>query len=799
MSDGEPEKSSPWRRAGRHSASPFDAPSPWAAPPFQAADRAEPEPEPAEPIAEAPAPPPPPAPVEVLAAYVDEQTELSVVDDYDDAYALPVTERDPAPDRYAPTDRLPLWATPPVEPPPVQPAPAQPAPVQPAPIQPPLKPGPFVPPPAPPPRPAPVEMYAPVPVQRPAPPAPPAPPTPPPGRPAGNRLLIGLGAAVIVIAVAAVAGIAFVTLRSSTRHDDSPTAGIADAVAAIAGARGTRAAMTFGDRNGTLVDAEFTMTAAGLGTGTVSDPGGGRAEVRTNGTRTVVRADVNWWSRRAPAQASALADKWILPKDGLILPIDIGRALTPKGLAESVRFAASGSPKAAGTVPWLGRDADVLDNGDWLLVKARTEPRSVVWFGGHLSGFGPLQPAGLHGGRGGLLPLPDATGGRFRPAYQPYNVPPYVGVTLSTADDATLAQVEQAVGEVLPPPDRAGAPGAPAPPASQEHVRLTAPSFVTQADDGDCTGQRCTWSVKVTNKGSAPCDATAIASVSPGMAPVTTHLGVIDPGQSASTPSMTYDKAAGQQSKAAQVYCPALDGLDPAPRRRLAALQFDPSASPKVGALDPALQTVLLNAADAMTRGRTGTMTDQDRQQFLAALDLTIAGQLIPEVRAITESGRVENPDALIGVLRNASGAAEASLQLPLRRELEFAANLLRNDPSAHLRLDDRTPTVTDTTTNRIYRLAAVTGDRLLPDRPANAPTGLSTILVVYLEPTRPEHDLDRPGFARVLHDPRHAPAAGDTLCPNRQPAMTELVLVNRHGEQRWTAAQLHELADACP
>ncbi|WP_426512177.1 hypothetical protein ACPPVO_17050 [Dactylosporangium sp. McL0621] len=623
----------------------------------------------------------------------------------------------------------------------------------------------------------------------PAPPVSPIWPVPPvshrPAAPARRSWMpVALAAWVLALTVAAV-----VVIVLAGRHaaGDDPSAGIAAAVKAIAASGGTHAELTFGDRNGTLVDAEFTVTAAGLGTGLVTDPGGGRAEVRTNGTRTVVRADTAWWSRRAPAQASALADKWILPKDGLILPIDITRALTPKGLAESVRFAAAGHPKPGGTVPWQGRDADIVDNDSWLLLLTRAEPRSVVWFGGHLTGFGPLQPAAWKPGR--------AAAPNFVPAYQPNNVPPYVGVTLSTPDDATLAKVTEQVGQVLPPPDRAAAADAPPPPATQDSVRLTAPRFVSQPDDEGCGGGQCSWTVKVTNAGTAPCDATVIATVTPGMEPRATHLGVLDPGQSRTTASMRFRAAAAHALYHAQVYCPALDGLDPGPRQRLAAVQLDPAYSPPVRELDPALQTVLLGAADAMVHGRT-SLTPADRQLLLDALDLVVAGQLIPEVQEITGSGRVENPDALPGVLRNASGAAPAADQLPFRRELELAANLLRNDPDVHLRLDDRTPTLTDTTGKRVYRLAAVTGDRLLPARPAPA-EGL--VLVVYLEPTRPEHDLDRPGFVKLLHEPRHRAAAADTLCPGGRPAVAELVLVNRHGEERWTAGQLRELADGCP
>ncbi|WP_433061215.1 hypothetical protein [Dactylosporangium sp. CS-033363] len=608
---------------------------------------------------------------------------------------------------------------------------------------------------------------------------------------------IGLIAGGLALAVAAVGVVAIVGLLG--REHRTNVTDVGAAVRAIGGAHGTTAALTFGDRNGALVDAEFTVTADGLGAGVVSDPGGGRAEVRTNGTRTVVRADVGWWSRRAPGQASALADRWILPKDGLILPIDITRALTPKGMAESVRFAAAGHPKVRGTVPWQGKDADVIDNDDWLLLVTRSEPRAVVWFGGHLTGFGPLQPAALHERASAPVRpavLRERGTVRFGPVYQPSNVPPYVGVALSVPDDATLAKVRDQVGQVLPPPDKAAAADAPEAPAVQDAVRLTAPRFSVQPDDGGCVRGQCSWSVRIVNVGDAPCDVTVLASVDPGMGLRTSKLGVLTPGQAATTPVMTFADPGRKTTAHAQVYCPALDGLDPAPRQRLAALGFDPSLSGRVRELDPALQTILLGAADAMVRGR-GSLTPQDRQLFTAALELSVSGQLIPEMQAITGSGRVENLAALTGILRNASGAAPAGEQLAFRRELEFAANLLRNDGNAHLRLNEQTPTLVDARTNTTYRLAVVTGDGVLPA--AGAATGgpaNGEVLVVYLEPTRPEHDLDRAGFVSLLR--ARGDAAG-ALCPAGQPAVGGLVLVNRHGEERWSAAQLHELDSRCP
>ncbi|WP_433219775.1 hypothetical protein ACQP00_16145 [Dactylosporangium sp. CS-047395] len=599
-----------------------------------------------------------------------------------------------------------------------------------------------------------------------------------------RRLRAGLVAGGLALAVAAVGVVAVVGLFGDDDRTDGTDVGAA--VRDIAGARGTTAALTFGDRHGALVDAEFTVTADGLGAGVVSDPGGGRAEVRTNGTRTVVRADVGWWSRRAPGQASALADRWILPEDGLILPIDITRALTPKGVAESVRFAAAGHPKIGGTVPWRGKDADVIDNDDWLLLVTREEPRTVVWFGGHLTGFGPLQPAARHGPATAAV-RPAVL--RFGPAYQPSTVPPYVGVALSTPDDAALAEVRAQVGQVLPPPDRAAAADAPEPPAVRDAVRLTAPRFSVQPDDGGCARGQCSWSVRVVNVGDAPCDVTVLAAVDPGPGPRTVKLGVLAPGQAATTPAMTFADPGRTTTTHAQVYCPSLDGLDPAPRQRLAALGLDPSQSGRVRELDPALQTILLGAADAMVRGR-GSLPPQDRQLFIGALELSVSGQLIPEVQAITGSGRVENLAALAGILRNASGAAPATEQLAFRRELEFAANLLRNDGDVRLRLDDRSPALADVRTNTTYRLAVVTGEGVLPATGAAAD---HEILVVSLEPTRPEHDLDRAGFVSLLR------GAAGPLCPAGPPAVAGLVLVNRHGEERWTAAQLHELDSRCP
>ncbi|GAA4258162.1 hypothetical protein GCM10022255_077790 [Dactylosporangium darangshiense] len=590
----------------------------------------------------------------------------------------------------------------------------------------------------------------------------PEPPAAPPPHSERRSVLIGLlAAALIMIAVVGV-GVAL-----AVRDRGGPAAqAVEDAVRALAAAPGVGLQLTFAGPDGEAVDADLTFTSDGTGSGTITDPGGGRAEVRNSGLHTYVRADAAWWSRRAPEKLSGLAGRWIEPEPGVALPIGIGLALTPRALAGSIDSAVSGvDPKTIGAVDWRGRAADIVQYHDWTVAVTKTSPPSVVWLGGPLTDNGPLQPAGRSGGG------------------------QQVAIALAEPDGDALAQARAAVAELLTPAaaglTSAGAPApSAAPPAAPERVSqfqvgvTAAPRWAIRANAPACESSQCVWSVTVTNVGTATAEATVLAGVAPGTQVRTVPLGALQPGAWATTPVMTFANP-GSVRYSVQVYSPTLDGPDPAPRKRLVALGVDPSQSPVVNELDPALQQQLLAAADLMTRGRTSLGADEP-SQVVGALEWLVADRLLPDLQAIVASGRLDDPANLAARL----GQRDA------RRAVELTASLLRADPAAHVRLGGAGAALTDVTNQRAYRI--------LPD-PAQAPPGPATTAVLYLEPTGPEHNLDRAGLEAFYQAPEHHRRLDDALCPGGAPVADELLIVNRAGSARWAKDRFHTLAAACP
>ncbi|MGI5239615.1 hypothetical protein [Dactylosporangium sp. CA-139066] len=599
------------------------------------------------------------------------------------------------------------------------------------------------------------------PVSAPPLPAPPM-PGPPPARPPASRnsVLIGLlGAAFVAVAL----GIAGIVVAVG----GGPDGDAADAaVEALTGANGVHSRVTFSSPGGASVDADLTFTADGIGSGTITDPGGGTAEVRNNGLHTYVRGDADWWSRRSPETASALAGRWVEPRPGVAVPVNIALSLTPKALGAAAGNAMSGhDPKAAGTAVWRGQVVDVLQYGDWTLALTKSAPRSLVWLGGPLGAVGRLEPEGR---------LP--SGAR-------------VAIALDAPDDATLAQTRAAVADVLTPAaaglsGSGAAPGPAASPAPAELVsqfkvvNVPAPRFAIRVNAPACATPQCQWSVTVTNVGSANGDATVLAGVAPGTPVRTVHLGALQPGAWSSTPVMTFANP-GTVRYSVQVYSPALDGPDPAVRQRLQALGVDPSQSPVINELDPALQRQILLAADAMTRGR-GTLGADEPSRVVGALEWLVSDHLLPELQTLVTSGRLDDPEHIAARLGQPSA----------RRAVEFAAALLRADPAVHVRIGAAGAAVQDVTNQRAYRL--------LPDR-AQVPDGFTAVAVLFVEPTGPEYDLDRAGLEAFYGAPERHHRLDDALCPGGTAAGAELLVVNGAGRERWKRDQFHGLAAACP
>jgi hypothetical protein len=179
----------------------------------------------------------------------------------------------------------------------------------------------------------------------------------------------------------------------------------------------------------------------------------------------------------------------------------------------------------------------------------RRAPHRVVWLGGPLSAASPLQPASYRGGPAG----PAAGGGVYTAGYEPVYQPPYVSIAPSTPAETAAGDTRRAVAEVLPPATPGGgtaAPtigpttGAPAPPPGQAAQQPLVPRVDVALNAATCSTPICTWSVTVTNSGTAPGAATVIASATPGMPPVSHPLGVIPPGDRAQTPPMQFGNPA---------------------------------------------------------------------------------------------------------------------------------------------------------------------------------------------------------------------------------------------------------------
>ncbi|WP_345136662.1 hypothetical protein [Dactylosporangium darangshiense] len=164
---------------------------------------------------------------------------------------------------------------------------------------------------------------------------------------------------------------------------------IDNAIDAVAKARGARLEMMFTDKTGATVDADLTFTADGYGSGTITDPGGGRAELRTSNLHTAVNGDATWWARRDPNHMSTLAGRWVQPKKGVALPVNPGLSLTPKMLALSLDEATSGiTPNVVDTVTWHGQNVDILEFRDRTVALTKTDAaRGPRVDGGECSGI----------------------------------------------------------------------------------------------------------------------------------------------------------------------------------------------------------------------------------------------------------------------------------------------------------------------------------------------------------------------------------------------------------------------------
>lgn len=237
----------------------------------------------------------------------------------------------------------------------------------------------------------------------------------------------------------------------------------------------------------------------------------------------------------------------------------------------------------------------------------------------------------------------------------------------------------------------------------------------------------------------------------------------------------------------------------------------------------------LLKALDQMSR-KPGF----DAAKVMRAAENAVHVGALPEVRAMMESGRLENPEILSEKLRNLTYEFDPDPAAPkpepgrigYRREVQVAAETLRRDPEARVILDGvetvngkkytvdvLIKTVEDGAPKTIaVQAKSVSSVRLTANlakalRQLNgrggqsgktgvaegAPPGSARVALIYLEPyAEVLHAMNRAGLGRRITRDRN-----DLLpewCVDGIPQADEVVMVNQTGTHRWTKEQFDAL-----
>lgn len=673
-------------------------------------------------------------------------------------------------------------------------------------------------------------------------------PQPPAGIPALPRpprsrrrwVIVGIaGALALLVCAGGITAAAIAVVRHSRAVAANTPSGLTTTAAdAIAKLPAVHAALDFVDVDGRTIHADLTVTATGDASGTITDPSAGTADVLVSSGTTLVRGDRDWWARRAPKSVSAFAGTWIRPKPGVVFPFDLAVALKPAALADLTRKVAAAAQSGASTDTVSGAQVRTIVSGDWTALVSADASHRLLWLGG------PVRAGAL------ARPSVRATGpGRLLPAYLadpapplPVGRPPYVSITPTPGQPQG---VQAAIANVLPPasPPAAGASGLPTsgPLPSQGQPGAAAPAqadvapkfaaFELTINATDCYGAVCSWTVSVTNSGDAPGEATVYASAVPGMPLASVPLGNLAPGQTAVTRPMTFGNPAppprpGQTTQVtisyqAWVYSATLLGPDPARAQNLRNRGIDPDTD--IPQIDPGYMPTVLGALDLMTQQAPG---GQANQAALTAVNDAITAGMLPDLKALVDSGRLSNPQDLAQKLiqaRSTTTTTGPDGTIGYRREIEQAATILRQDPTAQVILDGYLPNaqtggkdgadILDTTNKRAYQLKAVTSGKVRPAITTaigqlngakgvdgstgvrqQAPPGYAKIALIYVEPTSPLRDKSKDEWQAFLRGSQNL-----GLCDaSGTPTIDRLVIVAAQGTFDWPKEQFGVFGAPC-
>jgi hypothetical protein len=685
-----------------------------------------------------------------------------------------------------------------------------------------------------------------------------------PGR-TRRRLVVGFAAVMSVLALT----VGFVGLGV---HDGvvrrSPAGVLRAAAAVLVRSPAVRLVMATDDGAGRTVAADVVVTSDKAVSGTVTDPEGGRAEIVEAHGDVAVNGDRDWWARRAPGQVSVLTGRWVRPHAGVGFPVDIGIKLNPAALAALVtamsKHVTAGSPTAAmsgtpgdedgaGEGP-DGRPAQLVTAGGWSALVTTDVPRRLVWLAGPVRDGAPTAPAVAQGGArpaevdapvwrtGGAGSDGADTDGTGRAAVRRVGdsaAPPAVWSVEPTpagGDAATAART--AAARVLSQPSSAwpsgavrgtgpfgsAAPSAPAAagPPEQDALVETVAVFEVNVQASDCRAPTCDWSVTVTNVGTAAGTVTVYAAAPPGMpVPQSFPAGMLQPGATSPPRAMTIPNPAWGRGPGTRVLISYQawtisdtdGGVDPAVSARLAARRTNITKGP-LARVDKAYQPTITNALDQMTRHTPATDNDSTDKAIAAAENAVKVG-LLPELRAIIDSGRLQNPEALIKKLSAAAQDSDLDQTdqdggLGYRREIETVAEILRNDPTAVLVFDapinvdgkQYKADILDTHNRRAYQIKINSDDNMVKkvNRVVKqllgqtgvddqtgvtemAPPGYRTVAIVRIEPSSTQYDWDQAGIERTLK----RTARSSVRCGPNGATVDEIAVVNGTGVHRWT------------
>ncbi|RRS00446.1 DNA/RNA non-specific endonuclease [Glycomyces terrestris] len=425
-------------------------------------------------------------------------------------------------------------------------------------------------------------------------------------------------AAVLVMFTAFVAAV-FVIDRAGTQQvgviADDPGAVYAEADA-------VSAAYTLSAADGVVSSGWMAVTADGYAEQSILDGTSGSATVRSTPDGTAVWGDAGWWGRRAPGRAAGAAGTWVQPDDGLSFPIDITTDLTPAALAELIRSIDEEGAVDPAVTTYQGIPVIASTYLDWTLIRTDTLPSEVLLLTGPIHS-GMFRSAAAADTDLVVVPAVDGAGAEARPygsltggesiAIQPARLDQSGADTVRSAASSTVAGESTAPPSADPDSAEAAPPADAVPPPPQADLPTGQPAFEVEVNASYCDTPTCTWSAAVTNTGTAAGSAVVEVSATPGMGPQRHDLGVIQPGQTASTPTLSMANQAptpapGQTTSvtvnyAAVVYSRELHGDDEDKYRRLAdrlGTAYQYWLDSIMGMVDAAMKPAVLDTVERM-------------------------------------------------------------------------------------------------------------------------------------------------------------------------------------------------------